>query len=138
MTLLDTDIVTLLFTGHEKTGQGMAQATGPFAITVITYFEVVLGRFAALLKAADGQQLLHAMERLQQALQYLDEFLFVPVDATAAGRFDKLRPNKKLKKIGRADLLIASIALANKATLATRNTKHFKLVPGLKLENWAG
>jgi phosphopantetheine adenylyltransferase len=30
----------------------------------------------------------------------------------------------------------ASITLANRATLVTRNLRHFKQIPGLKLENW--
>ncbi len=51
--------------------------------------------------------------------------------------FDRLRVNKRLKKMGRPDLLIACFALAHKATLVTRNTKDFANVPGLKLENWA-
>jgi predicted nucleic acid-binding protein len=36
----------------------------------------------------------------------------------------------ELKKIGRGDLLIAAITLANQATLVTRNEKDFCLVPG--------
>jgi tRNA(fMet)-specific endonuclease VapC len=31
---------------------------------------------------------------------------------------------------------IASFALANDVTLVTRNLKHFRQVPGLKVENW--
>jgi tRNA(fMet)-specific endonuclease VapC len=42
-----------------------------------------------------------------------------------------------LKKLGRADLLIASIALAHGATLVTRNLRHFHQIPGLYTENWA-
>jgi len=34
-------------------------------------------------------------------------------------------------------LLIASIALANDALLVTRNLRHFRQVPNLRLENWA-
>jgi tRNA(fMet)-specific endonuclease VapC len=34
------------------------------------------------------------------------------------------------------DLKIASIALANGATLLTRNTRDFQKVPGLQIENW--
>ena len=60
----------------------------------------------------------------------------VPFDAAAAAEFDKLRQNKKLKKIGRADLLIASIALAHGATIATRNLRHFWQVPRLQVEDW--
>jgi tRNA(fMet)-specific endonuclease VapC len=42
-----------------------------------------------------------------------------------------------LLEIGRADLLIASIALSRQATLVTRNLRHFRLIPGLRVENWA-
>ena len=51
--------------------------------------------------------------------------------------FDTVVAEKKFKKIGLADRLIACIALAHDATLVTRNTKDFAIVPGLKLENWA-
>ena len=58
-----------------------------------------------------------------------------PITA-AAVEFDKLRRNKRLKKIGRANLLIASITLAHRATLVTRNLRHFRQVPGLNVESW--
>ena len=38
--------------------------------------------------------------------------------------------------IGSCDQLIAGIALANKMTLVTRNTREFERVPGLRVENW--
>jgi tRNA(fMet)-specific endonuclease VapC len=34
-------------------------------------------------------------------------------------------------------MLIASIALGQRATLVTRNLRHFRQIPGLTLENWA-
>jgi tRNA(fMet)-specific endonuclease VapC len=34
------------------------------------------------------------------------------------------------------ELLISSIALAHRATLVTRNLRHFQQIPGLRLENW--
>ena len=61
----------------------------------------------------------------------------IPIDAAAAAQFDALRKNSKLKKLGRRDLLIAVIALAERATLVTRNLKDFRKVPGLQAENWA-
>lgn len=61
----------------------------------------------------------------------------LPTDATAAADFDRLRENKKLKKIGRADLLIAAITLAHKATLVTRHLRDFRQIPGLPVENGA-
>ena len=47
-----------------------------------------------------------------------------------------LRQIKRLKKTGRADLLIGCIALAHRATVVTRNYDHFRQIPGLKIENW--
>jgi predicted nucleic acid-binding protein len=34
------------------------------------------------------------------------------------------------------DLRIASIALRNKLILVTGNTRHFKVIPKLEVENW--
>jgi tRNA(fMet)-specific endonuclease VapC len=88
------------------------------------------------LKAADGVQLLRALEWLTRSEDLLQQIRIVSIDAAAAAEFDKLLRNKKLKKIGRADLLIAAIALAHQATVVTRNLRHFQLVPGLQVENW--
>jgi tRNA(fMet)-specific endonuclease VapC len=95
------------------------------------------GRFDSVLKAADADQLRTAQERLLTAERDLAKFVIVPFAVSAGIEFDRLRENKKLKRIGHRDLLIASIALANSATLVTRNLRHFRQVPGLRLENWA-
>jgi tRNA(fMet)-specific endonuclease VapC len=89
-----------------------------------------------LLKASNGEQLLRAQHLLLSSEQLLRTMAVIPVERTSAAVFDRLRQNKKLKKIGRADLLIACIALANRATLVTRNLKHFRPIHGLQLENW--
>jgi tRNA(fMet)-specific endonuclease VapC len=64
------------------------------------------------------------------------ELLQGRIGEAAAAQFDQLSQIPSLRKIGRADLLIGTIALANRATLVTRNTKDFKRIPGLKLVNW--
>jgi tRNA(fMet)-specific endonuclease VapC len=82
--------------------------------------------------------LLQAWQRLTKDEEKLAEIDILPIDEVAADHFDRLRGNKKLKKIGRPDLLIACIALAHNATVVTRNVKDFAHIPGLKLpENWA-
>ena len=99
--------------------------------------EILEGRFASIKKAANRGELLIAMERLTRDEERLATLDILPVTEAVANRFELLRANKKLKKIGRSDLLIACIALAHGATLVTRNTKDFATIPGLKLENWA-
>ena len=64
------------------------------------------------------------------------EVLLISIEQNAANQFERLQNVSKFRKIGRADLLIASITLANQATLVTRNLRHFRQIPQLLLENW--
>ena len=59
-------------------------------------------------------------------------------DEIAARHYGEIRA--ELERAGRRlaepDLRIATIALANDATLVTGNLRHFARVPGLRVENW--
>ncbi|MBI1917955.1 MAG: PIN domain-containing protein [Planctomycetes bacterium] len=136
MFVLDTDTLTFLLRGQERVTQRTRAAPQDVVITVISRIETLLGRFASILKAEDGERLLLAQQRLVESERDLGGLTLLPVDAAAAAAFDRLRQNKKLKKIGRGDLLIAAITLANAATLVTRNLKDFRQVPSLPVENW--
>jgi tRNA(fMet)-specific endonuclease VapC len=59
-------------------------------------------------------------------------------DNISAEIYGKTKAYLSKKGIGcsEPDLRIASIALQNKLTLITGNTKHFKVIPKLKVENW--
>jgi tRNA(fMet)-specific endonuclease VapC len=137
MKLLDTDTLTLFVTGNPNVVHHALSETDVIGITIITRIEVLRGRFDALLKAADGPRLSAAQRRLITTEQDLQRLQTVNFDASSASVFDDLRQQRKLRRIGRADLLIASIVLAQRATLVTRNLKHFRQVPGLSVENWA-
>jgi tRNA(fMet)-specific endonuclease VapC len=137
MIVLDTDIVSLLFENHPRVSERYRQETDVVVTTVVTRIEILRGRFESVMKAADGEQLLRAQQRLEISESDLATLRRLPFDAASAAQFDHLRQIKKLKKIGRGDLLIASIALANRAKLATRNLRDFSQVPGLQVENWA-
>ena len=137
MIFLDTDTLSLLFAAHERVTERFHAEPDEVATTLITRIEMLTGRFASVLKAPDGLHFFRAQQRLQQTEFNLTTLKIIPADAQAVAEFDQLCQNKKLRKIGRADLLIASIALAHKALLVTRNQRHFRLVPGLKIDNWA-
>src|SRR5262245_31036512 len=137
MIILDTDTLTFLLRDHVRVLTRIRESTDEIAITIISRIEILQGRFATLLKAADGTELQRGQQRLDEAERALTRIPTVlPIDAGVAAEFDRLRQNKKLKKIGRADLLIAATTLANRATLVTRNLKDFRQVPGLQVENW--
>jgi predicted nucleic acid-binding protein len=137
MKVLDTDILTLFLKGHAKVIQRRRHEDDQVVIAVVTRIEILQGRFATLLKAADGASLKEAQARLDQAEHDLRPFAVVPITDQVAAEFDRLRRIRNLRKIGRGDLLIAAIVLANRAVLVTRNTKDFALIPGLRVENWA-
>ena len=138
MYLLDTDILTLVHAGHPRVIQRRHKIpSAEIATTIITRIEILRGRFESVLKAADAVGLLVAQERLLRSEERLKQLVVVHFDTASSLEFERLREITKLRKVGRADLLIASIALAHQATLVTRNVKHFQQVPGLMVENWA-
>jgi tRNA(fMet)-specific endonuclease VapC len=137
MILLDTDAFTLHQFSHDRFMERFRMASEAPAITILTQIEALRGRHDAVVKAEDGTRVLRAQEGLFRTVRHLALFDVVPFDDAAAAEFDRLRQTKGLKNIGRGDLLIASIALANRATLVTRNLKDFRKVPNLRVENWA-
>lgn len=137
MILLDTDMLTLLLQGDPRVQKRMRSAETDVATTIVTWMEVMQGRFRAIFTAADADQLERASQRLQESASQLSSLPIVPINRAVAKQFAALLANKKLKRIGRGDILIASIALAEKAMLITWNVRDFSLVPGLTWENWA-
>ncbi|OQY41686.1 MAG: twitching motility protein PilT [Anaerolineaceae bacterium 4572_78] len=98
--------------------------------------EVLRGRFDYMLKASTSDDLLKAQRLLNRSESSLDKLIVIPFDTNAINHFESLQAVKRLRKIGRADLLIASIVLAHKATLVTRNMRHFRQIPNLRVVNW--
>jgi len=137
MHLLDTDTLTHLHAGHPRVIEHLRRLDDPeVGTTIITKIELLRGRFEFMLKAANGTELLRAHQLLARTEELLVQILVVSVDEAAATTFDRLRAVTRLRRIGRADLLIASIALAHRATLVTRNMRHFQQIPGLSVTNW--
>ena len=137
MYLLDTDTLTHLYSGNSNVADQLRSIDDTeVGITIITKVEVLRGRIDYLLKAETSENLLKAQELLFRTEGLLSGMLIVPLERSASIEFDRLNSVSKFRKIGRADLLIASIALANRAILVTRNLRHFRQIPGLKVENW--
>ncbi|QTA86759.1 type II toxin-antitoxin system VapC family toxin [Desulfonema magnum] len=137
MHILDTDTLTHLHAGHPNVIANLKKLDDPdVRITVITKIELLRGRFEFLLKASDRNQLVRAQKLLNRTEELLSQIPVLMMDEKSATRFEELKKLKKLHKIGRADILIASMTLAHQAVLVTRNVRHFKHVPNLALKNW--
>jgi tRNA(fMet)-specific endonuclease VapC len=137
MHILDTDTLTHLHAGNQKIQERLQACEDPdVCTTVITKIEILRGRMDFVLKADSKENLLRAQQLLTRTEELLEQIFVVTIDVDAAVIFGQLRANSSLRKIGRADLLIASITLASRATLVTRNVKHFKQISNLNVVNW--
>ena len=69
---------------------------------------------------------------------FLKPLISLPFDDGAAEVYGRLRAHLEMqgRPIGPNDLLIAAIALANKVTLVTHNSREFQRVPNLVYEDW--
>ena len=138
MFLLDSDIATLVMNGHERvTARLTTVDPAQVALTLVTRLEMLSGRIDAILKAATADELLRGCRGLVTSEDFIGKYQVVLITEAVADRFEQLRVMKKLNKMDRGDRLQAAIALANDATLVTRNTKDYANVPNLKVENWA-
>lgn len=137
MYIFGPDTLTHLQKGNEKIRQRLARIESDgFAITIITKVEILRGRIEFLLKAENAGMLERAQKYLFESENLLEQIPLIPFDDQSLAKFDELKENSKFRKIGRADLLIASLCLANRAILVTRNFKHFSQFPNLSVENW--
>lgn len=134
--ILDTDHVSLLQRGHPHVVANLARIDlANRGVTVVTVAEQVQGRLAVIRRATEEIAAAHAFERLRETIAFYLAVKVLPYDAEAAVMFEHLRQQKI--RIGTQDLRIAAIALSNGATLVTRNSRDFRQVPGLSLEDWS-
>ena len=69
---------------------------------------------------------------------FLSPITILDFDSSAASAYGKLRADLEIKvtPIGSMDMLIAGQAISKSLILVTNNTKDFKRIEGLALENW--
>jgi tRNA(fMet)-specific endonuclease VapC len=103
---------------------------GDVGVSAITYCELEFG--VAKSSKPDQNQL--ALTEFLSPLEVLN------FPATAARVYGSIRAHLQHAgtPIGNFDLLIAAHALFEALILVTNNTKEFRRIPGLKIENWVG
>jgi tRNA(fMet)-specific endonuclease VapC len=139
MYLLDTDYVTLLEWPDHPTAPRILQrltAHSPdqVATTIISFEEQTRGWLTAIAKAKSVKEQIDRYRELNRMLRLYCSMNVLDYEERAAIEFQQLRKEKL--RIGTMDMKIAAIALANDATLLTRNASDFLRVPGLNLEDW--
>lgn len=133
---LDSDTTTLLLRGHAAVCQRAGEIEPErLSVTVITVEEVLTGWYTQIRQAKKDEQILRAYSALQEAVEFFGRVRILPMDAASWQLFQQFRKSKL--HIGSNDLKIAAIAKRNGATVVTRNTRDFKRLPGVSIEDWS-
>ncbi len=130
--MLDTDIASFFIKGGypELDSKLTAIPNNQLCISVVTRYELLFG-----LELKPEAIVLKSL--VASFLQRITSFAF---DNRAAASFATVSAflRREGGGIGTMDAMIASHALSINATVITNNTKHFEIVPNLKIENWLG
>ncbi len=105
------------------------------AVAVITYEEQVRGRLNLVSKVKTLDERIRAYAGLQQISTDYRSIIVIAFDRAAALEHECLR--KAYPRLGNMDLKIAAIAIANNATLLTRNYSDFGQITELTTEDWS-
>ncbi len=139
--VLDTQHVSQLQRESSRDSQLLeakmaAHATDVFYITIVTPLEQVRS-CANKIDNKSGLERVRHFKLLQDLVEFYAKWSgrILPFDVNASSIFNGF-DKRMIRRIGREDAWIASIALANDATVLTANTSDFLQVPGLKVENW--
>lgn len=132
--MLDTNICSFIMRERPPAVLDRLQQAIAFrnsiAISVITYYEMLLGAFGKNVSPRHARLVEAFVARLSTIL---------PWDRAAAEQAMRVRRDLSAKgtPIGGNDVMIAGHALAADCVLITNNTREFSRVVGLRVEDWA-
>lgn len=134
--ILDTDHLTLLQRGDANVTTNMQRIPETQrATTVISLAEQLRGRLAKVHRATTESDAARAYSRLNETAAFFRRISIVPYDDAAIAVYKGLRSQRL--RIGTQDLRIAAIALAQNATVVTRNQRDLGQVPALSIVDWS-
>jgi len=127
--LLDTNICVYLLNGNIVLKNKIAQVgLSSIVVSNATLSELYFGAYNSTKVA----------ENLQRIALFKKNLGILSDSEESAMLFGRIKTDLKLKgcMIEDFDILIASIAIANRCIIVTNNDKHFSRIEGLSLENW--
>ena len=128
MRILDTDHCIDILRGRTQVIERRSQVFDEVATTIVTACELYYGAAKSV----------RPLENKRLVDQFLSTLRVLELSPRAAQFFGVLKANLEAlgKGLADADLLIGSIARANRAVVVTGNTRHFDRMEGVELENW--
>lgn len=128
--LLDTNVCISYLNNAASLVRTRMQMLKPTEIVLCSIVDAEL--YYGVMKSATPSK------NLVRLTPFLSQFVSLPFDNMAAREFGRIRADlaKAGTPIGPYDLQIAAIALVNRLTLVTHNTREFGRIAGLQLEDW--
>ena len=126
--LLDTNICSAHMRRPGKLAHRFIQYFDQLAMPTIVLGELYAGAY----KHSESARLQALIEEL------LDEIHVLDFDSNCARQFGRLRGDSLRlgTPFSTVDLMIASVAIVHDLSLVTHNTKDFRNIPGLRIEDW--
>jgi tRNA(fMet)-specific endonuclease VapC len=139
MIVLDTDHISLLQHPDSPESRTLAQRLSAssdrdIVTTVITVEEQMRGWLNIIARYRDPHHQATYYDRLIHFVRFFAMWRILPFQDSAVRVYRDLQQDRV--RIATTDLKIAAIALANDATLLSRNAQDFRHVPRLRVENW--
>jgi tRNA(fMet)-specific endonuclease VapC len=133
--ILDTDILSEILKGRDavvaRRASAYLEAHGRFTITCVSVLEVVA-----------GWHRLQREDRVREFLDRLRDFEVLPLETLAAAEAGRIEADlaRTGQPIGRADTMVAAIAVVQGRTLVSGNEAHYARIAALdhslRIENW--
>ena len=130
MVVLDTDLLVALFRGNEEAIEKIKniEQRGEAYVTSITSYELYKGVYLSS----------NSEKNLIQVNNLLNNIKILHFDLESSKISAKIYSylKKKGALTNTMDQMIAAITISKNETLTTRNIKHYKNIPELKIEPW--
>ena len=125
---LDTSIVVGYLRGERALADRIKANLPDIAVSAIALAELEFGARASKQPA----------ENLAKLAEFVEFSPVLSFDAMCASCYGEIRNRLKSsgRPIGETDMLIGAVALAHRATIVTRNKRHFMEIEGLQVEEW--
>ena len=125
--LIDTNIAIHAMNGEDRVLDKFIEHDGEILISVLSVAELQRGVY---------KHPLHAMLRKSRMDILLRNIPILPFDTAAATAYGQIIAQCGWVKGRDFDRMIAAHALATSSVMVTANTRDFRDVPGLMLEDW--
>ena len=137
MLILDTDHISEIernSTEGRRLQERLDNSAEAISITIVSVDEQLRGLLNLIKRSRLPDERIRRYRRLRNYVEDLTAWGILDWDPASEAEYARLQVHRL--RISTMDLRIACIAIANNATLLTRNLRDFQKIPNLRVENW--